>query len=335
MEDTGRKSKSTIKTVAEQAGVSFTTVSHIVGDRGHRSRYADETVTRVLEAARQLGYTPSRRSHVMRSGRNMCVSFLTTLTDTDSLRYHALIFSGTAYVLAQRGYMTELVTLQSPAGMEKVLRNTDGVFFSIAADPGEVAAVQRGGVPAIWINVGKGSPENCVDPDDRTGCRLLAEHLDSMGYKHVLFVLPPSADHASIRIRQEALAAGLAGDVEFRAVSLEETTIADLAATIRQGKLPCTVFVAYSDTLRLLVERMLLRAGLRIPEDVGTTSCHGGNLGSTMARMMPSTDVVYRESELGDVAARMMIERLAQGGAPVPSVLIPETLVVGHSTRPQ
>jgi DNA-binding LacI/PurR family transcriptional regulator len=271
----------------------------------------------------------------MRTGRNMCVSFLTTLTDTGSLRYHAQIFAGAAYVLAQHGYMTELLTLQTAAGIEKALRNTDGVFFSVTVDAAEEDAVRRSGVPAIWINVGSGSPDNCVDPDDRGGCRLLAGHLNGMGYRSVWFVTPPGAAHPSVQVRQDALCAALGPGVEFRVVPLDAGTIAGLAAAIREGRLSRAVTVTYSDTQRLLVERMLLEAGARIPEDIGTATCHGGSFGSTVARMLPTTDLVYGETELGSAAARMLLDRLARGGASVPSILIPETLVVGRSTRPQ
>ena len=326
------KRKTTIKTVAKDADVSFTTVSHIVSDRGNRSRYSDATVARVLAAAQRLGYTPCRRSHGMRTGQNLCVSVLTPLMNLTNLRYHSLIFSGAACVLGQQGYMTELVTLNTPENTAKILRNTDGVLFSVEVEPDQVAAVQHHGLPAIWVNTSTGAAENSVDPDDQASCGLLAGHLNSMGYRHVLFVAPTASNHVSVRIRQEALRAALNSGVAFQAMPLDESAILGHATAIREGKLQHAVFVAYSDTLRLIVEHFLTQAGLQVPKDVGTASCHGGTFGSTVARMMPSTEIVYSETDLGVIGARMLLDRIVHGGASVPSVLLPGKLVVGRTT---
>ena len=48
--------RATIRTIAEEAGVSHVTVSHVL--RGVGSRASEETRGRVLEAARRLNYIP-------------------------------------------------------------------------------------------------------------------------------------------------------------------------------------------------------------------------------------------------------------------------------------
>ena len=55
--------------VAAAAGVSATTASYILNDRGAQMRIAPETDQRVREAARRLGYRPNRSARSLRTRR--------------------------------------------------------------------------------------------------------------------------------------------------------------------------------------------------------------------------------------------------------------------------
>ena len=55
-----------IRDVAAAAGVSVTTVSHVLNDTPH-TRTSDETKSRVREAAARLGYQPNRLARGLRT----------------------------------------------------------------------------------------------------------------------------------------------------------------------------------------------------------------------------------------------------------------------------
>ncbi|MFC6519069.1 LacI family DNA-binding transcriptional regulator [Undibacterium arcticum] len=61
----------TIRDVAREAGVSLTTVSHSLNDRG----YVDPaTRAKVKRIAEQLGYRPNLRAQRLRTGRANCIA---------------------------------------------------------------------------------------------------------------------------------------------------------------------------------------------------------------------------------------------------------------------
>ena len=61
-----------IRQVADAAGVSPTTVSHALNGKG---RISEETRTRVIEAAKKLGYEPNRNAQRMVSGGSGLIAF--------------------------------------------------------------------------------------------------------------------------------------------------------------------------------------------------------------------------------------------------------------------
>src|SRR3546814_19636738 len=58
-----------IRDVAELAGVSVTTVSHVLNNTPH-TRVAEETKERVRDAAKTLGYGPNRAAQALRTNRS-------------------------------------------------------------------------------------------------------------------------------------------------------------------------------------------------------------------------------------------------------------------------
>jgi len=65
--DSGSSSRPTSADVAHMAGVSRTQVSYVLNDTGH-SHVSAEKRERILEAARELGYTPQQSAQALRKG---------------------------------------------------------------------------------------------------------------------------------------------------------------------------------------------------------------------------------------------------------------------------
>ena len=64
-----------IRDVARLAGVSVTTVSHVLNDTPH-TRVADDTRARVRQAAKSLGYGPNRMAQALRTNRSGLIGLL-------------------------------------------------------------------------------------------------------------------------------------------------------------------------------------------------------------------------------------------------------------------
>ena len=75
----------TIKDIAKEAGVSYATVSRVINETDYPIR--EETRTKVLEAARELGYTPNLLGRYLKSRRSPDVGvLLPNLEEPDCIR---------------------------------------------------------------------------------------------------------------------------------------------------------------------------------------------------------------------------------------------------------
>ena len=115
------KKKITSSQVAERAGVSQATVSMILNRRNNVS-FSAETVERVEQAARELGYElPRRRKTADNKKEKLIVVFCPTLTSP----YYVLLLQGIEAVANEKGYGVFICNTQRDAVLEeKYLRRS-------------------------------------------------------------------------------------------------------------------------------------------------------------------------------------------------------------------
>ena len=77
-------SKTTLKQVAERAGVSYQTVSKVLNKQAQVSR---ETEQRILEAVRELGYRPNQIARNMRAKRSFMIGYSWAQTSPDQVNH--------------------------------------------------------------------------------------------------------------------------------------------------------------------------------------------------------------------------------------------------------
>lgn len=134
--------------VARVAGVSRATVSQVLN--GHADRFATETASRVLDAAKQLGYEPSAAGRALRRGTsNVVVALLPHTTFGGNLQD---IFERMTETLSEYGYT--LMLRMSSATAEPLDRLIAGlkpaaVFAITPFSPEERGVLQRRGILAI------------------------------------------------------------------------------------------------------------------------------------------------------------------------------------------
>ena len=109
------KKKITSSQVAERAGVSQATVSMILNRKSNVS-FSAETVERVEQAARELGYElPRGRSRRDNKKEKLIVVFCPTLTSP----YYVLLLQGIEAVANEKGYGVFICNTQRNAGLEE------------------------------------------------------------------------------------------------------------------------------------------------------------------------------------------------------------------------
>ncbi len=101
-----RRGQITIDVVAAEAGVSASTVSHVLNGRANAARISPATRDRVASAARRLGYAPN---HAARSLRRQRTGIVTVLLWRLSSPLFADIATGVRNVAARLGYQVGVI----------------------------------------------------------------------------------------------------------------------------------------------------------------------------------------------------------------------------------
>lgn len=182
----------TQKMVAERAGVSLATVSHIL--TGRADRYNEETRNKVLKAAKALEYRPHRGAQAMRKGRTNLIGIIHF-----GIAFEAVL--QTANVLpdavASHGYQILVIDLSwqrdgySGAVAQLVEARVEGVIISQTREAfghKHIDILKRAGIPVVIIAGNEELNVPIVYGDVSTGFKQLTTHLLELGHKRLLFL---------------------------------------------------------------------------------------------------------------------------------------------------
>ncbi|MFI7703827.1 LacI family DNA-binding transcriptional regulator [Nonomuraea sp. NPDC049480] len=264
-----------IKDVAAHAGVSPGTVSNVLNRPG---KVAPATRERVEAAISELGFVRHGSASTLRAGHSRTIGL--SVIDIGN-PFFTEVAAGVEDVASELGYA---VILGNSAGsQEKEERNlrvlaehrVRGVLITPSGeDPARLDRLRENGISVVLVDHPAHRPDQCaVAVDDVAGGRAAVAHLLSKGARSIAYVTGPLTIRQCLERREGAKqamrAAGLDPD-DLRVV--EATTMTarageKAAVELIAGPLPKAVFCA-NDLLALGVLRALLRAGVRVPEDV-------------------------------------------------------------------
>lgn len=268
-----------IRDVAQAAGVSVTTVSHVLNETPH-TRVNPATRDRVQEVAERLNYRPNRLARGLRTRTSGMIGLLTE--EIAATPHAGRIILG-AQEAASRHNLT-LVIINSPLladadarrGDVRALldRHVDGilyatVFHDVVHPPRELATV-----PSVLIGATDHSHElPSVVPDEEGGAHKAVNTLLAAGHRRIGFTSGVEDVPAT---RGRRLGYGRA--LRDAGLPVEEGLIVEGASEAWGGyeaghellarpDRPTAVF-CYNDRMAMGVYRAAAELGLRIPEDV-------------------------------------------------------------------
>jgi len=266
----------TIKQVAAEAGVSITTVSHVLNDvPGVRANPA--TRQRVRETAARLGYVPNRLAQSLRTQRSNTIGLIgdeiatTPFAGKLILGAQEVALSRDAVVLVvSTGYERDVENRE----IEELLRRqVDGILYASMFHRKVDLPPQLASVPTVLVNAQCTTPGvPWVVPDEVAGGRDAAEVLLAAGHRHVGFInniddIPASAGRLE-GFRTRLAEAGVVDDLAV--VTAESDPIGGYEAAkdlLTRTSRPTGVF-CFNDRIAMGAYRAAAELGLRIPEDV-------------------------------------------------------------------
>jgi LacI family transcriptional regulator len=328
----------TIKQIADAAGVHPSTVSRAL-DPKKRHLVAEDVAKRIASQAEALGYRPNRLAANLRLGRSDLIGVL--LPDIANPVF-APILGGITETLSAEGYAPIVADAgnapsQQISFVETLLsQRVDGLILATVSQDDELVGfcIHRG-LPVILVNRSEARDRvSSVVSDDDLGMRLAVDHLAGLGHRRIAHVAGPlSTSTGSLRRDGFARAMSHHG---WRGVVREATGYtreagARAAASLLDDESGITAIVAANDLLALGVLDVLKERGLRCPDDISLVGHNDMPLMDVVSP--PLTTIRIEHREMGQIAAKMLVETIKRGSNEVRHVVLRPELVVRRSTQ--
>ncbi len=330
----------TIREVARRANVHPSTVSRALNEET-RPLVNPETAGRVVQAAAELGYLPNRIARGLKTNRSHTIGVL--IPDITNPLFPPIL-RGIEDRLDEDGYTALIVNTDNDPERERIYvetmraRQVDG-FISATARLDRELLVELAGTPLVLVNRSvEDQSVPAVTVDDEKGIGLAVDHVVGLGHTRIAHLAGPqglSTGHRRHRGFISAMrAAGLEAStdhIRFSSLFTEEAG-ARACAELLDSAPDVTAIVAANDLLALGCYDTLAIRGLSCPDDI---SIVGFNDMPFVDRLLPPlTSVRIPQREIGQVAAELLLERLAGGEPTASETLLDPTLVVRGSTAP-
>ena len=337
-------SRPTIKDVASRCGVHPSTVSRALSP-AMSHLVAPDVAKRIRAAATALFYQPNVTAAGLRTGRSGLIGVLAPdIADPG----FPPVLSGVTETLAAAGYATIVVDVgpdrsrQQPLVDKLIARGVDGlVLATVVLGDSVVGHCLAAGIPVVLVNRSDGGKKlSAVATDDEAGMRLAVEHLVSLGHVTLGHIAGPQhVSTGALRragFKAAAIGAGLPAQAIMiepaRAYSREEGRLAALRLLDR--KRAPTAIVAANDLLALGIYDALAAYGLNCPSDMSVV----GHNDMPYVDMLspPLTTVRIAQRDMGNQAARLLLDEIADPTARRERVVLAPVLIVrGSAAKPR
>lgn len=331
---------STIRTVAERAGVSTATVSRVISNA---ASVLPETRARVQAAIDHLGYAPNSAAKSLRTLRT---GKILVLVPDVSNPFFAEVLRGAEDAAQAAGHAVLLGDTRGDprreaeyAGM--VLRKeADGLIFLGHRLPTPLARmVRERGATAPIVNGCDFSTDLHVSGahiDNARAARDAMTLLYSMGHRRVAVIAGPTDSHITrdrLRgVHDSARAAGHAADLTVvEGLYTNESGARETAALLARDPRPTAVF-CFSDEMAMGALSACRARGLRCPDDLSIV----GFDDVRYARFLdpPLTTIRQPMSRIGQETVRLLLAILDGTQAHITDTTLDHELVVRGSTAP-
>lgn len=327
---------STMKDVAQRAGVSVATVSRVLNNHAR----VDPTLReRVVKAMETLQYRPNRVAQRLRAGAGGVIGLI--ISDIEN-PFFVSVVRGVEDVAYEHGISVVLCNSdEHPAKQQMyigVMKSEDvaGLIITPNAETDDsIGALVDSKMAVVFLDRRvHGVEVDSVTVDSAGGTRDAVRHLIRLGHRRIAMVsgtalistgreryeaFMSALNEAGIRPEPELIRPGRFSLESGRQLTLE---LLDLPQ-------PPTAIFAASNMLALGALQALHERSIRVPEQIAVVGFD--DLPWASALWPPLTTVAQPTYQLGHEAARLLLRRIAEPNAPIESVMLKTELIVRRS----
>jgi LacI family transcriptional regulator len=331
-----------IREVAVLAKVSVGTVSNVLN---RPSMVAPATRDRVLHAISQLGFVRNESARQLRAGTARAIGLV--VLDVSN-PFFTDVARGVEEVASEAGHA--VILCNTDESVQREARHLDllaeqrvhGVLITPADTSLEpILRLRERGVSVVLLDHPAELADTCsVSVDDRVGGELAINHLLAEGHEDIVMVNGTSRLYQARERQAGAFAAVRKAGRPAETLRVIEVPAFNVAGGLRAGEQllagtqagrPTAVFCA-NDLLALGVLQVMVRAGVRIPDDIAIVGYD--DIDFAAAAAVPLTSVRQPRQLIGRTGAELVIgETQAPDEHEHQHIVFTPDLVIRESSR--
>ncbi|MEI9747262.1 ribose operon transcriptional repressor RbsR [Moellerella wisconsensis] len=305
-----------MKDVARVAGVSTSTVSHVI----NKNRFVSESIIkRVNEAIDALNYAPSALARSLKMNRTNTLGMLLTASNNP---FYAEVVRGVERSCYERGYSLILCNTEGDLNrmdhsLETLLqKRVDGLLMMCSEVQGPSPEILKRypAVPTVMMDWSPyGSEGDIIQDNSLLGGEIATRYLIESGFTCIACIAgPQDKSPAQYRLqgfkqamRQASLVVPedyiVVSDFEFSGGFDAMNQLLDLAS-------PPQAIFAGNDAMAVGAYQAAFQRGISIPDDISIIGYDDIDLASYM--IPPLTTIHQTKDELGKLAVEKLLYRL-------------------------
>lgn len=185
----------TIKDIAREAGVSFTTVSNVI--HGNTKKVSQATIDKINRIMKEMNYVPNMGARMLVRSRSKIIGVISNiLTDTSKGNLHspfiAEILGAVEKEIQEQGYYMMLYASDQTEEIESLITrwNVDGII-TIGIDTRTCRKLNAlTGIPAVYTDCYFNENESCINvgTEDEQGSYEAVKYLIDKGHRKIGYV---------------------------------------------------------------------------------------------------------------------------------------------------
>jgi len=327
--------------IAREAGVSRTTVSHILNNQPGVT-LSSKTRERVLAATRKLGYVPHSAAQMLVTGRSQTIGLVLSRPDLVAIdAFVPTMIFGLNEACQSRGYRLLMEAIRDPESVDAYLdlaksKRTDGLIV-INPRKGDLALrkIVESKFPILILGSSGHPGENVIGTEElRASCRATA-HLLSLGHRRIAHISYAPLVYIPATRRFEGYRTALReANVPFNKRLFAEGDFTYESGYLAMRKILAsqakpTALFAGNDTLAFGAMVAMREAGFSIPQEFAVVGYD--DIPAAAFACPPLTTIRSHASDQGRIAGQAVID-LINGKEPERKAkIVPLELVVRES----
>lgn len=290
-----KKKRVTSTDIAKKAGVSQSTVSMVL-NRKYNVSFSKETVEKVEQAAKELGYVmPKRKVRKAERREKHLAVFCPNLTNP----YYVMLLQGVEMRAKDEEYTLFVCNTQRDLSMEerylKMMPSLNPMGIIYMCNPSEcfMGMIERLAerIPVVIVNnQNERLSLDAVELDNSKLGRLMARHLLDLGHKKVAYITPPLTtrqkqrskrtegflkefDKEGLKSQVIVKAANEQMDIGVPNVDSEYRMGYELTKELLREEEGLTAIVGLNDMIALGILDALYELKYRVPHDISVMGC--------------------------------------------------------------